>query len=83
MASKIAYIRFIADSMDYSFRGSNDEEQKQIEMVRNLYAKYLFDDSPPKQIVDRLYPLCKSLIEAADFGKPVNIDALVSMYNPT
>jgi hypothetical protein len=48
----LANIRFIADSMDYSFRGSNPQEQHDIERIRKGFAKYLYDHCPPKEVIE-------------------------------
>ena len=56
MASRLANIRFIADSVgnaNYpgSFRGSNPAEQRQIETIRKDFAPYLYDETPPAEIM--------------------------------
>ena len=79
MASRLAKIRFIADSMDHSFWGSNKKEQKEIEMIRREFALYLFDKNPPKKVLDKLGPIAERLI--AD-TKNIDADALAGMYEP-
>jgi len=80
MSSDIANIRFIADSTPASFRGSNQQEQDDIDMIRKLYAEHLYSNNPPKKLVDKLAPIARGLIENAVVDKGGSVDELVSLY---
>lgn len=76
--STLAKVRFIADSIDMSFRGSNPKEQAQIEMIRKEYAPYLYDPNPPAEIIEILGPTADKLI--ADFISGDWLDMVIRMY---
>ena len=76
--SDLAKIRFIADSSDGSFRGSNKQEIDEIKLIRDTFAEYLYDSNPPKEIIDKLIPITDKLLSATD-RKSLWI---VSFYEP-
>lgn len=81
MTSRLAKIRFIADSINATFRGSNPREQKEIEMIRREFEPYLYDQSPPTQIMDKLGPVAEKLISNIHWDDPsINTDEIVSTY---
>jgi ABC-type cobalt transport system substrate-binding protein len=61
--SDLAKIRFVADSNDSNFHGSNEQEQKEIECVRKEFEDYLFSVYPvPQNVIDKLLPIVNKLI---------------------
>jgi len=85
MSSLLAKLRFIADSFgnaNYrgSFRGSNPHEQNQIEMIREVYAPWLYGGTPPQDILDELGPIAEKLIADTKMDDGSDIDDLLSMY---
>jgi len=86
MTSRLAKIRFIADSVgnaNYkgSFRGSNPQEQGQIDTIRRDFAPYLYNDNPPADVVARLGPIAEKLLYNVKLDNPnTNIDDIVRMY---
>jgi len=74
--SDIAQIRFIADSTDQSYWGSNAEEQAQIDMIRSEYADHLYDNDPPADVTERLAPVAQELMDAT----PAELSGIVVMY---
>ncbi|MFA7254013.1 MAG: hypothetical protein WC107_05680 [Patescibacteria group bacterium] len=64
--SDLAKIRFIADSSDGSFRGSNKQKNDEIKFIRSTFAEYLYDSNPPKEIIDKLLPIANKLLSATD-----------------
>lgn len=90
MSSDIAKLRFIADSVGNrklggwgSFRGSDDKEQEEIEMIRREFAPYLHDDNPPAAIVKRLIPTAKRLLSGVKWDgvkDDAKTEMLVGMY---
>ena len=64
--SPLAKIRFIADSTDGNFRGSNKQECDEIKIIRSTYSEYLYSSNPPKDIVDKLLPIANKLLSALD-----------------
>ena len=64
--SDLAKIRFIADSLDVGFRGSNKQECIDIECIRNEYREYLYSSNPPKELVAKLLPIADRLLSALD-----------------
>jgi hypothetical protein len=79
MASRLAKVRFIADSINATFWGSNTQEQAEIEMIRREFAPYLYDRKPPKKILNKLGPIAERLIANT---RNVDADSLASMYEP-
>ena len=61
--SDLAKIRFVADSNDSNFCGSNEQEKKDIKYVRDRFEYYLFSISPtPQNIIDELLPIVNKLL---------------------
>lgn len=77
--STLANVRFIADSTNQSFWGSNLDEQNDIERIRSEFAPYLYDNNPPKDVMDDLGPVADSLIAALKNPSKVLLFA-ISMY---
>lgn len=80
MTSDIAKVRFVADSSQGSFRGSNPQEQADIDMIRKAYAPYLYSNNPPKAVLKKLAPVADKLLRSATADKGGDIFSLVGMY---
>jgi hypothetical protein len=63
--SDLAKLRFVADSTDQTFWGSDEQEQKDIEQIRREFADYLYDDDP-KKVVEKLLPIADKLLSTLD-----------------
>jgi len=75
--SRLAFLRFVADSTPWSLWGSNQQEQEIIDLIREDYAPWLYDANPPPSVLDGLAPLSEKL-----FANDQRWDDLIGMYEP-
>jgi hypothetical protein len=76
--SDLAKIRFIADSSDSSYRGSNKQEVEEIRYIRGAFRDYLFDSNPPEELVNELLPIANKLLSATD----TSVLWMIGFYEP-
>lgn len=74
MASRLAKLRFIADSIDATYRGVTPMEIIRIAQIRREFEPYLHSD-PPGALVAKLGPIAEQLIADTPNG-----EELAAMY---
>lgn len=77
MITTLARIRFIADQTKSSFWGSNSEEQKIIDTIREEFKDFLY--SPRKNIPNSVYKKMGKLANKL-LKNEHRFDDLISMY---